>query len=210
VTAQQDKLTAAAPGPHIVACHECDLVQRLPANPPHGRVRCRRCGYVLHCCGGDLATTPLALGLAALVLFVISNVYPLLEFTLQGQRDTTYLVAGIHQLYLQGMPLLAAVVLLTTLVAPLLHIGLLIYVYLPLALGRRPPAFALAIRLIQGVVSWSMLEIFLLGTVVAGVKLAEQATIVPGPAAWSLGLLVVLLALASTQVHPRLLWQRVE
>ncbi|MCB1802239.1 MAG: paraquat-inducible protein A, partial [Gammaproteobacteria bacterium] len=44
---------------------------------------------------------------------------------------------------------------------------------------------------------------------VAAVKLAEQATIVAGPAAWSLGLLVVVLAAAATQVHPQRLWDRV-
>jgi uncharacterized paraquat-inducible protein A len=54
-----------------------------------------------------------------------------------------------------------------------------------------------------------MLEIFLLSGVVATVKLAEVATIVPGPAALALGALVVVLAAASTQVHPRRLWDRV-
>ncbi len=106
------------------------------------------------------------------------------------------------------MPLLATVVLFTTIVAPMLHIGLLIYLYLPLALGRRPHGFALALRLTQAVLPWSMLEIFLLGVLVAGVKLAEQATIVPGPAAWSLGALVIILAAAATQVHPQRLWGR--
>lgn len=194
----------------VIACHECDTVQRLPREPARGRVRCARCGNVLYRCSGDLVATPLALGLAAAILFVVSNTYPLMDFALQGHRDSTFLLAGIRQLYAQGMPALAAVVLMTTFVAPLVHILLLVYVYLPLAFGRRPPYFAPAIRMTQAIVSWSMLEIFLLGVIVAAVKLAEQATIVPGPAAWSLGLLVVLLAMASTQVHPHLLWQRVE
>jgi paraquat-inducible protein A len=153
-------------------------------------------------------TAPLALGLTALVLFVLSNSFPLLEFGLQGRRDTTFLLAGIRELYGQGMPLLASVVLFTTVLAPLLHIALLIYLYLPLALSRRPPGFALALRTVQAVLPWSMLEIFLLGVLVAGVKLAEKATIVPGPAAWALGLLVVVLAAAATQVHPHRLWDR--
>ena len=153
---------------------------------------------------------PLALGVAALILLVVSNSFPLLEFRIQGQRDSTYLLAGIQALYGQGMPLLASVVLLTTVIAPGLHVGLLIYVYLPLCLRRQPAAFAPALRLLQAVIPWSMLEIFLLGVLVAGVKLAEQATIVPGPAAWALGVLVMLLALASTQVHPQRLWERIQ
>ena len=54
-----------------------------------------------------------------------------------------------------------------------------------------------------------MLEIFLLGVIIATVKLAEEATIVAGPAAWSLALLVIVLAAAATQVHPQRLWDRV-
>lgn len=193
----------------LVACHECDLLQRLPAEHGHGRVRCRRCGCVLHHQGRDAVGVPLALGITALVLFIVSNTSPLLEFGLQGRHDTTYLLAGIRELYAQGMPLLAGVVLFTTIIAPLLHISLLIYLYLPLAMGWRPPGFVIALRTVQAVLPWSMLEIFLLGVLVAAVKLAEQATIVPGAAAWSLGLLVIVLAAAATQIHPHRLWDRV-
>lgn len=202
--------TPAAAPPDLVACHECDLVQRVPGTQTRGRVRCSRCGFILHCCSDGVIATPLALGFAAAILFVVSNVFPLMDFTLQGFRDSTYLLAGIRQLYAQDMPLLASIVLFTTFIAPLSHILLIIYVYLPLAIGKRPPAFAGAIRLSQGVVSWSMLEIFLLGVIVASVKLAERATIVAGPAAWSLAALVLLLALASTQVKPHLLWRWVK
>ncbi len=192
----------------LVACHDCDLLQRLPPDPPRGRLRCARCGAVLHNAGHDLIDVPLALALAGVVLFALSNLYPLMEFRLQGGSDATYLLAGIFTLYDQGRPLLATLVLFTTALAPAAHLALLLYVYGALRLGRRPPAFTTALRLIQAIVPWSMLEIFLLGLIVAAVKLAEQASIVPGPAAWALGLLVVVLAAAATQVHPRLLWER--
>lgn len=201
--------TYATDNRHLVACHECDLLQRLPSGPVRGRIRCVRCDGVLDRRGHEVITMPLALGISALTLLVVSNSFPLLEFSIQGQRDSIYLLGGIWALYGQGMPLLASVVLLTTLIAPALHVGLLIYVYLPLRFGRQPAAFASALRLLQAVMPWSMLEIFLLGVLVAGVKLAEQATIVPGPAAWALGVLVVLLAAASTQVHPQHLWERI-
>jgi paraquat-inducible protein A len=196
----------SADNEHLVACHDCDLLQRLPTKAATGKVRCVRCGCVLHRLGRDAVAAPLALGLTALVLLLLSVSFPLLEFTLQGNRDATYLLAGIAELYGQGRPVLATVVMMTTLVAPVLHILLLIHIYLPLAMGRRPLAFPMALRLAQRVIPWSMLEIFLLGVLVAAVKLAGEATIVPGPAAWTLAALVVALAAASTQVHPHRLW----
>ncbi len=193
----------------LIACHECDLLQRLPAEHLAGRVRCRRCGCVLDHGGHDPINPPLALGFTALILFVLSNSFPLLDFSLGGQHASTYLLAGIQQLYAQGAILLAGVVLFTTIIAPLLHISLLIYVFLPLSLGRRPPGFVAALRIMQAVLPWSMLEIFLLGVIVASVKLAERATIVAGPAAWSLAILVFVLAATTTQVHPGRLWDRI-
>ena len=193
----------------LVACHDCDLLQRLPPQPPRGRLRCVRCGALLHEHGHDIVQAPLALAVAALVLFLLANSFPLLEFRFEGRTTTAFLFGGIRELYLQGMPILATTVLIVILVSPALHIGLLMYVYGPLTLGRQPPAFPGALQLIQAVIPWSMLEIFLLGVIVASVKLAERASIVPGPAAWALAALAVVLAAAATQVHPGRLWERV-
>ena len=191
----------------IIACHDCDLLLSLPANPPPSRLRCSRCNAVLHHHGHDLIDVPLALALTGMVVLVLSNYFPLLEFRLQGRSDATFLLAGIQELYHQGMPLLAGLVFFTTVLAPSVQIGLLVYVYAPLRFGRRPPGFPLALRAIQAILPWSMLEIFLLGVIVAAVKLAEQATIAAGPGALSMGVLVIVLAGAATQVHPHSLWQ---
>ncbi len=193
----------------LVACHDCDLLQRIPIEAGAGRVRCCRCGSVLRRSRQDRFGVVTALALTAAILFLLANVYPLLGFGLQGRYDEAHLLAGIGQLFAQGMPWLGSAVLATTFVVPGLHIGLLVYLYLPLTLGRRPPFFAHALRLLQAVLPWSMLEIFLLGTIIASVKLAEQATIIPGIAAWSLGALVVLLAYLSAQIDPRALWRHV-
>lgn len=194
--------------PTFIACPECDLLQRVPGSRSVSQVSCGRCRYVLYRPGVDLVNTPLALALTALVLFVVSNAFPLLDVNLQGRQESTYLLGGIEQLFHQGRPLLALVVLFTTLLAPSAHIMLLIYLFLPLSMGRRPPGFAQALRLASAVVPWSMLEIFLLGVLVSTVKLAEQAVIAPGPGAWGLAALILALAAASTRVHPHRLWDR--
>jgi paraquat-inducible protein A len=180
----------------------------VPKAPPPGKIRCRRCDAVLHHHGTDIMQTPLALAVTALLLFTVANSFPLLEFRFQGQSEDAYLLGGIRALFAQDRPLLALTVLLTIALAPALHIGLLLYVYGPLAFDKRPAGYGKALRLLQAVLPWSMLEIFLLGMIVASVKLAEQATILPGPAAWALGALTVALTAAATQVHPETLWNR--
>jgi paraquat-inducible protein A len=185
------------------------MLQRLPAEPPRGRLRCGRCGAVLHRQGHDIVQLPFALGVAAAILFLLANSFPLLEFRFQGRTTTAYLLQGVFELHQQGMSLLAVTVLASTLLAPGLQILLLLTVYGQLALGRPGRSFVPAVRLLQRITPWSMLEIFLLGIIVASVKLAEQASIVPGPAAWALAGLTLMLAAAATQVHPHRLWERV-
>lgn len=194
--------------PSLIACHDCDLLQRVPNHPPPGKIRCHRCSALLHHHGGDVIQTPLALAVTALLLYAVAMGFPLLEFRFQGPTETVYLLGGIRALFDQGMPLLAATVLITIVLAPALHIGVVVYIYGALALNRRPAGYAKALRLLQTVMPWSMLEIFLLGVIVASVKLAEQATIVPGPAAWALGGLTLVLTATTTQVHPETLWNR--
>ena len=131
-----------------------------------------------------------------------------MDFGHPGHRDTTYLLAGIRECMRRGMPVWRHRLVHDS-HRPPLHIGLLIYLYLPLSLGRRPPAFVAAMRPDPGDHPWSMLEIFCSVCWSPSVKLAEQATIVAGPAAWSLGLLVIVLAAAATQIHPHRLWDLV-
>lgn len=151
----------------------------------------------------------MALAVAAFVLFVLSHSFPLLDFRIQGQSSASYILAGAQQLWLQDKPMLSVLIVLTTLIAPALHIGLMLYILGPLWLGRQPPFLASALRLAHWIFPWSMLEIFLLGVLVASVKLADVASVTAGPAIWSLGALVIVLAAATARIHPPQLWERV-
>ena len=57
---------------------------------------------------------------------------------------------------------------------------------------------------------WSMIEVMLLGVLVALVKIADYATVVPGIALFALGGLVFLLAAMQASFDPREVWNRVE
>ena len=57
---------------------------------------------------------------------------------------------------------------------------------------------------------WTMVEIFLLGILVAFVKLAGMAEIVPGVALWAFGFLIITLSWATSSLEPHVIWRRVE
>jgi paraquat-inducible protein A len=57
---------------------------------------------------------------------------------------------------------------------------------------------------------WSMVEVFLLGVLVALVKLLHLASVVPGVALWSFGAMMLLHAAAWSAFDARALWARLE
>jgi len=193
----------------LIACHECDLLHRIPEQQGRGAVRCRRCGAVLHRSIRNSLDRTLALTVTGLILFSIANAFPLLAFRLQGRETRVTLISGVTDLYQQGMWELSLLVLITTFVVPLLELCILCYVLLPLRINRVPWGLAGVFRLAAGMQPWGMMEVFLIGILVAIVKLGDMAQIVPGLALWSFALLIVILAAAAANLDPQLIWNRV-
>jgi paraquat-inducible protein A len=195
--------------PSLIACHECDLLQKLTPPPPGGIARCPRCGAVLYRNKPDSLNRTLALSVAGLILFVVANAFPFLAFNMQGQVTQTRLITGVHDLYAQGMWEIAALVLLTTILVPATQLWLLLYILIPLKLNRIPWKLPHAFRLLRGLGPWGMMEVFMLGILVAVVKLADMASIVPGLALWAFAILIVMLAGAAASLDPHAVWDRV-
>ncbi|WP_461210206.1 paraquat-inducible protein A [Desulfocurvus sp. DL9XJH121] len=192
----------------LVACHECDLLHRVRALPDGGVARCTRCGAVLYRRRDGSLEQVLALTLAGLVLFAVANWFPFLSMRLEANLQETTLLTGIRQLAAQGMGWLAALVLATGVAAPLLRLVLLLYVTLPLYLGKVPPLGARAFRLALMLQPWAMMEVFLLGILVAMVKLSSMADILIGPALYAFAFLILVLAGITSSLDQKDVWDR--
>jgi paraquat-inducible protein A len=101
-------------------------------------------------------------------------------------------------------------VLLTIVLAPLLQIAILLYVLLPLHWNRVPWQMPRAFRLLRHVEPWSMMEVFMIGILVALVKRMGMARIEPGLALWAFVLLFLLISGAVASLDPQAVWERAE
>ncbi|MCF1183721.1 paraquat-inducible protein A [Marichromatium gracile] len=190
-------------------CLECGLLQRCPPLPRGGAARCVRCGSVLRRHRPDSLERTLALTLAGLVLFVIANAFPFLAFRMQGQVTETTLLTGVAELYRGGQWEIALVVLFTSVLAPGLQLLLLLAVLAPLRLARVPRWLPRLFRWMRTLAPWGMMDVFMLGILVAVVKLADMATIVPGTSLFAFAALILVLAAAQSSLDPDLVWSRV-
>jgi paraquat-inducible protein A len=192
----------------LLACPHCDLLQRDVAVPENALARCMRCRAVLYRPYDENLDRPLAFTLAAAILFAVANIFPIVGLELRGQETTATLTGTAWALFEENMPLLGAIVFFTTVVVPAVQLMAMAYVLLPLRLGYAPHYMPLALRALQAVRPWGMVEVFLLGLLVSLAKLAGMATVVPGAGLWSFGLLLLAIAAAVASFDARAAWSR--
>ncbi len=196
----------------LTACPQCDLLLQMGQEARDGRqaLVCPRCGSGLYRSNRGSLENMLALACAGMILLVVANAFPVLGLDINGQRTDTTVLGAVDKLWLARMQPVAVLVLLTTILAPLLQLAAVIWLVLPLRLGRRPPAFARVFRVLQLVRPWAMTEVLILGMLVAMVKLAHFADLLPGIGIWSFGALMLLLTALTAMTEPRELWRNWE
>ena len=194
----------------LVACLHCDLLQRIPELEPGGSARCPRCNKELWRRREDSLNRTLALTLAAVVLYVIANSVPMLGLTIVGREASTTVIGGAQHLWDNGQKIVGVLVLLTAVIAPALQIGLMLAIVLGAMRERAPRWVGALLRHHPTTRIWSMIEVMMVGVLVALVKIADYATVIPGVALFVLWVLVFLLAGMSTSFDSREVWEKIQ
>ena len=196
--------------PRLLACLQCDLVQRLPDLEPGGSARCVRCDRELWRRREDSLNRTLALTLAAAVLYVIANTTPMLGLSAVGHHASTTVFGGALQLWRDNEKIVAALVMFAAVIAPALQVGFMLLIVTAAHVERPPHWVATLLRHHPLTRTWSMIEVMLVGVLVALIKIAELATVIPGLALFTLGVLVLVFAAIQANFDPRDVWDRVE
>jgi len=195
---------------NLIACHECDALQRGVSLEPGRRARCVRCNAVLYRRPKGGLDDTFAWIVSAAVLLVLANAFPVVSLEVQGQETHATLFAATRALHEQGMTAVAALVLATLIVAPVLELGALLYLMVPLRAGRIAAGFGPVFRLVHALRTWQMFEVFMLGIFVSVVKLSHLATVVPGVGLWAFFGLMFASVAAAASYDEREIWDRVE
>jgi paraquat-inducible protein A len=194
----------------LIACHDCDLLQReIPLNPGC-TATCLRCGAVLYRNATESIDRTLAYTLSAAAVFVVANVFPLFAIEVQGSISAINLLGAVTSLWSQDMQTVSLVVCVTTILVPALELLTMTYLLLPLKFRRVPPGYTFLLRLMRMVEPWGMIEVFMLGVLVSLVKLTSSFKVIPGVALWSFGVLTLLLAAAAASFSTRDIWARLD
>ena len=199
-------MTAARPAPALIECHDCGLFLRPKALPERGSAKCPRCGAGLYRRTRRGIDHAIALSVAGLLLFAIANTFPFMTFKLEGREQVSTLITGVLEFLDQGLWPLAALVFAVTILIPLAKILLTLAVLIPVRTGLRVPGLGRLFRIVEIMHPWAMMEVFMLGVLVAYVKLTDLATLELGPALFAFAALIFVLAAAESSIEPREVW----
>lgn len=195
---------AAARG--LAGCHTCGKVS------PVSLGSCPRCGSHLHLRKPDSIRRTMAFMLAAAALYIPANFLPMMTMVELGVVTSNTIVGGIIYFWKGGAYPIALVILTASILIPLLKIIAISWLCLA-ASGKLHPSPAMLGKMywfteLMG--RWSMVDIFVVGILVALVQLGNYMTVTPGPGALAFGGVVVLTMFAAMSFDPRLLWDRLE
>nr|WP_298163778.1 paraquat-inducible protein A [uncultured Pseudomonas sp.] len=177
----------------LIICEHCDGVFEKVRLSKHQTSYCARCGGVLQRFNGLSIEQRLALTITAAVLWALANFYPVMTISLLGKANNATLWDSVLALSLGPITFIAMASAISIIIAPAVQLILLAWILGFAISQRRAPGFRLFMRWLDILRPWSMLEVCLLGALVAIFKLAGMLNVLPGVGLFALAVLSLLL-----------------
>lgn len=193
----------------LVACHHCANIVTSVELERGETASCDRCGSVLWRYSSLSVHHWLALVIAAFLVFVVANAFPVAQMSVRGMYREATLLDAVVLTWQQGHEVVAVMTGLSGFVLPLLQLVLLLWVLVPMVESRAAPGFRTAMRILGLIRPWCMVPVFLLGVVVSAVKLASMARVEPGIGLVAFGILTIFLTMFS-RLPPHAVWRYAE
>ena len=187
-----------------VGCETCGLVSVPQPYDP----RCPRCDSVLHERKPNSVARTWALVIAAAVLYIPANYYPVLSVVQLGAGQPSTILGGVEELVTARQYPLAALVFFASIAVPMLKLFGLSIMLITIQTGRtgwlrdRTRLY----HIVRFIGRWSMIDIFMESLLGALVAFGAVITIQPGAGALAFCAVVVLTMFAAETFEPRLMW----
>ncbi len=199
-----EAVAATVPGQRLISCHTCGLVRHATDGVSH----CTRCGFRLHARKPNSIARTWALGIAAAVLYLPANLYPVLTIVQLGSGQPSTILGGVQELLSGGQWPLAALVFFASIMVPMLKLVGLVVLLTSIQARRRGRLRDRTVlyRLVDFIGRWSMIDIFMASILVALVQFGSLVTINADVGAIAFASVVILTMFAARTFDPRLTW----
>lgn len=194
----------------LMACHECDALQNVGYVAEGNVALCSCCGQRLFKNLSAAIDKSLALILSCAILFGVANLYPIMQLTIAGFEREVTLIQSALIFYELGDPVLALVVLFSSVLLPAFCIFSLLYILLSIHFKKDWRYTRPLLVWVSRLLPWGMMDVFLLAVLVALVKLVSFADIELGIGFVAFVMLVLSYAAAISTIEMHNLWDKLD
>ncbi len=190
----------------LMVCRHCGLVYR--ADEGHDEARCPRCNALNSYRQRMWSSRVVALVLAAAIMFLPSNIYPVMIVTLLGNDSGSNIVQGAIAIWSSGSYFVALVIIIASLFIPGFKIFAMVYLTLKVKHGNvtNPKVLSGLYRVVEFIGKWSMIDVFVVIIMTAAVHFSGLMTIAPGMAIIAFCSVVFITIFAASSFDERLIW----
>lgn len=189
-------------------CGVCGQFQHVPHLKPGHVLTCARCGETLARrrktseIGG-----PLVFCLSSLALYIVLLVSPLMTLNVVGRENMVSLMSGPIEMARQGFGVIAILVALASVIMP----GIVLVCMALILYGASRDVMPMWVRPLltwyEKLRPWSMIEVYVIGVLVAYTKLVDLALVTLQPGVFLLGGLMVMMAAMDSTFDAEMIWK---
>ena len=172
-----------------------------------GVAKCTECGSILYRRHRNLVDYGLALGLSALIFFILANAFPIVNIELRGVHQDISLPSVLLSLFENGFFLVGLFCSFVIFIFPFSVLVLFIWIMWLLRVRRGEALAEKLLVILAKILPWNMAEIFLISVFVALVKLIGYAQIHFGLSLWALVIFVLFDLYLSKSISIDELWR---
>nr|WP_318290024.1 paraquat-inducible protein A [Paraburkholderia sp. BL8N3] len=192
------------PDEQAISCTTCNLVASLEREGQP----CSRCGLRLRVRKTDAVVRAAALSLAALVLTLPANFYPMTMSVQLGKDVPHRIIDGVYELFHAGLWPFGILIICTSIVIPLAKVlGMAWFIASVCLRSHRHLRMKTHLfRWIDELGRWSNVDVFTIAAFAPLIRFHEIASTRTAPGATPFALVVFLTMAASRMFDPRLMW----
>jgi len=161
----------------LIICNKCGFLQKKIMLSRNKVAKCKNCGYLMYRNTDEIFYKSVSYALTALILFIVTNMFPIIKVYILGQEGSLTILNMIYSLFKEEFYITGSIILIVVIVAPLsvlisyLSLAILVHFKLFKDLSKHIILFLIISR------NWAMVDIFAVSVLVALVKLSDYAQI---------------------------------
>ena len=188
----------------LAVCHTCLALIKIES------ARCSRCGSAIHARIPDSIERTVALLIAAIVMYIPANLYPIMTTEQFGRPMDSTILGGVILLWKMGSYPVALIIFIASVLVPIgkiLSIAALCWTVNGNHMTSQRQRTILY-RVTELIGKWSMVDVFVVAILVALIQITGILVIRPGGAALAFAAMVILTMLSAISFDPRLIWDQ--